>query len=448
MGLHVNRRDLLKGLVAFIPLSPLIADTWPQFRGPEARGIAPDDPRLPEIWSSQENVLWRTDIPGASWASPVVWNDQIFINTDVNTAGEAAGTTRKGIFGGRVQYYPPSEEHRSLALSIDYKTGKTLWETELPRGVPKASRHPKSTYSAETPVTDGQRVYFHIGDLATFCLDMKGKILWSKEWPVLPTRYGYGTASSPVLHEDRLYILNDNEKQSYLIALDKTTGREVWRVNREEPTTWSTPYIWRNDRRTEIVTSGSKKIRSYDLNGNLLWEITRLATLATPSPFSADGLLYVMSGYPTDPSRPIYAIRPGASGDITPKVDQTGNEYVAWSVPEGGAIDPSSIVYKGRYYGLLDSGFLICRDAKTGKEVYGKQRLDPAGGTFTASPWAYNDRVFCLNEDGDTFVVQAGSEFKVRRKNSIGEVCLASPAIAGGSLILRTYSRLYRIGRV
>jgi len=443
MGLCVRRRDLLKGFAAVLPLRSLLADTWPQFRGPGARGIGADDPRLPETWSRRENVLWCVDIPGTGCASPVVWNHSIFIHTNVNAAGE--GAAHKGMSGGRVQYYPRNDEHRSLALSIDFKTGKTGWTTELHRGVPKPSRHPKNSYASETPVTDGRRVYFHIGDLATYCLDMKGKILWTKKWPLKAARFGYGTASSPVLHGNRLYLLKDNEEESYLFALDKATGREIWKVRREEPSTWSTPFIWENRLRTEIVTSGSKKIRSYDLDGKLLWEITRLATLAVPTPFSDDGLLYVTTGYPTDPISPVYAIRPGASGDITPKDGETRNDYIVWSLTQGGPIDPSSLVYKGKYYCLTDAGFLTCHDAKTGREIYGKQRIGQ-GGTFTSSPWAYNDRLFCLSEEGDTYVVQAGPEFKLLRKNSIDDVCMASPAIAEGSLILRTYTKLYRIG--
>jgi outer membrane protein assembly factor BamB len=439
----IRRRDLIKGFALLIPLPSLLADTWPQFRGPGARGTGPDDPRLPEVWSDSDNVVWCVDIPGTGCASPVVWNDSIFIHTNVNAAGETAA--HKGMSGGRIQYHPSGDEHRSLALCIDFKTGKTLWTTELFRGVPKPSRHPKNSYASETPVTDGRRVYFHIGDLATYCLDMKGKILWTKEWPLKPTRYGYGTASSPVLHGNRLYLLKDNEEESYLFALDKDTGREIWKVQRDELTTWSTPYIWENRLRTEIVTNGSRKIRSYDLDGKLLWEITRQATLAVPTPFSDDGLLYVTTGYPTDPLSPVYAIRPGAGGDITLKDGETSNDYIVWSLAKGGPVDPSSLVYKGKYYGLADGGFLACYDARTGNEFYGKQRLDPGGGSFTASPWAYNDRIFCLNEDGDTYVVQAGSEFKLLRKNSIGEACLASPAVADGSLILRTYGKLYRI---
>jgi outer membrane protein assembly factor BamB len=275
---------------------------------------------------------------------------------------------------------------------------------------------------------------------------MKGRILWTKEWPLKATRYGYGTASSPVLFKNRLYLLKDNEEESYLFALDKSTGREIWKVKRDEPSTWSTPYIWQNKLRTEIVTSGSRKIRSYDLSGKPLWEISRQATLAVPTPFSDDGLLYVTTGYPTDPTSPVYAIRPGASGDITPKNGETSNAYIVWSLSQGGPVDPSSIIYKGKYYCLTDAGFLTCHDSKTGKEYYGKQRLDPASGSFTTSPWAYNDRIFCLSEDGDTYVVQAGPEYKLLRKNSIEEACMATPAIAGGSLILRTYTKLYRLG--
>jgi outer membrane protein assembly factor BamB len=396
-------------------------------------------------WSTHENIVWRTDIPGRGWSSPVVWNDQIFLHTNINAAGEE--TPGKGFFGGSKQYYAPTEEHRWMVYSIDFKTGATRWATEVHRGVPKGPRHPKNSYASETPVTDGERVYCHFGDLATYCLDMAGKILWSKEWPPLETSYGYGTASSPALHEGRLYIVNDNEQQSYIVSLDKLTGREIWRTNRDEPTTWSTPYIWRNERRTEIVTAGRKKVRSYDLDGKVLWELSGMSSLTIPTPFSDGGLLYVASGYRGDQQRPVYAIRPGASGDISLESGKSSNPYVAWSLPQGGPYMPSPLVYGGRYYTLLDAGFFTCHDAKTGEEIYGRQRIDPASANFTSSPWACNGRIFCLNEDGDTYVIEAGPQFKVVGKNSLEEFCMASPAIAEGSLVLRTFSRLYRIGK-
>jgi outer membrane protein assembly factor BamB len=243
-----------------------------------------------------------------------------------------------------------------------------------------------------------------------------------------------------------LYIVNDNEQHSYILALDKATGKELWRVDRDEPTTWSTPYIWKNDKRTEIVTAGRNKIRSYDLEGKLLWELSGMSSLTIPTPFSADGLLYVTSGYRGDQQRPAYAIRSGASGDISLKDGRANNDFVAWSWPQAGPYMPSPVVYGGRYYTLLDAGFFTCHDAKTGKEIYGRQRIDPMSPNFTSSPWAYNDRIFCLNEEGDTYVIQAGPEFKVLGKNSLEEYCMASPAIVNNSLILRTFSKLYRIG--
>ncbi len=436
------RREILKSLVALFPAGVLLADTWPRFRGADALGVAVDDPRLPLTWNRNENIVWSINVPGRGWSSPIVWHEQIFLQSCISESEKSARS--KGMFGGRQQYHPPEDEHRWVVYSVDFKTGHFRWETELHREIPGISRHPKNTFASETPATDGNHIYAHIGDLGTYCIDMEGRIVWQKEWPSIETRYGYGTAASPVLHENRLYLINDNEKQSYLIALDKRTGREIWRVNRDEPTTWGTPYIWRNKLRTEIITAGTNKVRSYSLEGTLLWEIAGMALLSIPSPFASGELLYVSSGYPISETSPVYAIRPGAAGDITLENNQTSNDYIAWSLPRGGSYLPSPLIYKGRYYTLLDNGFLTCHDPKTGREIYGKQRIAAASG-FTSSPWAYNDHIFCLSEDGDTYVVKAGDDFELVGKNSLEDTCLASPAIAGGSLILRTLARLYRI---
>jgi outer membrane protein assembly factor BamB len=439
------RRELLMGLLACMPAKALLAQSWPQFRGPGARGVAAHDPLLPETWSNRENVVWRREVPGRGWSSPVVWNDLIFVQSNVNSDGDAA--PERGFFGGSQQYSAPNQEHRWIVHAIDFADGRTRWTRELHRAVPKGARHPKNSYVSETAVTDGTRLYVHIGDLGTYCLDVAGSVLWSKEWPVFETRYGYGTGSSPALHDGRLFILNDNESRSYLVALDAATGRQIWKVDRDEPTTWSTPYVWRNERRTEIVTAGTNKVRSYDLDGALLWEISGMSSLSIPTPFSADGLLFVTSGYRGDQHRPVYAVRPGASGDITLAKDQTSNAFIAWSLRQGGPYVTSPLVYEGRYYTLLDQGFLTCHDAQTGRELYGRQRIDPASGNFTSSPWAYNGRIFCLSEEGVTFVIQAGPQFRVLGRNEIDDFCMASPAIVRSSVILRTFSSLYRIGR-
>ena len=252
-----------------------------------------------------------------------------------------------------------------------------------------------------------------------------------------------GNRRLPVLHKDRIFIVNDNDTASYLVALDAKTGRQLWRKDRDEKSNWATPFVWQNAKRTELVTPGTKKVRSYDLDGNLLWELGGMSTIVIPTPFEADGLLYVCSGYVGDKHRPVYAIRPGASGDISLPEGKTTSEFIAWYHPTAAPYNPSPLVYKGNFYVLFDFGFLGCYDAKTGREFYAKERIRPEGQTaFTASPWAYKDRIFAVSEDGDTYVFQAGPEYKFLHKNSLDEMCMATPALAGDRLLIRSLTKL------
>ena len=247
-----------------------------------------------------------------------------------------------------------------------------------------------------------------------------------------------------MLHRDRIFIVNDNDEKSFAIALDAKTGRQLWRVDRDEKSNWATPYIWQNDKRTELVTTGSKKVRSYDLDGHLLWEFGGMSSIVIPTPSSKFGLLYVSSGYVGDKVRPVFAIKPGASGDITLKEGETSNEFIAWSDRTAGPYNPSPLAYGDYFYVLFDFGFLSCHDARTGKKLYDKERIRPDRQTsFTASPWAANGKIFALSEDGDTFVFQAGPEYKLFHKNSLDEMCMATPAIAGDRLLVRTLTKLY-----
>jgi outer membrane protein assembly factor BamB len=303
----------------------------------------------------------------------------------------------------------------------------------------------KNTYASETPVVDGERVYAYFGNLGLFAYDLEGKEVWSRRVKARPTRYGWGPASSPALHEGRLYIVDDNEEESAIAAIDARTGEDLWRQKRDERSNWATPLVWVTEGRVEVVTCGSGKVRSYDLDGKVIWELAGMSSIAIPTPVARSGLLYVSSGYVMDRMKPVYAVRPGAKGDISLKDDQAANDAIAWSDRQAGPYNPSPLVYGDHFYVLLDQGFLTCREAKSGKPVYGKQRLEAGAGAFTASPWAYGGKVFCLSEDGDTFVVQAGPEYKLLGKNSLGEMCMATPAIAHGSLFIRTAARLYRI---
>ncbi|MEZ6070374.1 MAG: PQQ-binding-like beta-propeller repeat protein [Pirellulales bacterium] len=257
-------------------------------------------------------------------------------------------------------------------------------------------------------------------------------------------KLGWGTASSPALHDGVLYIVNDNEEASYILALDAASGEARWKTDRDEPSNWATPYVWTNDQRTEIVTSGRNLARSYDLAGNVLWELGDNSSIAIPTPFAVDGLLYLTSGYVLDKRKPLYAIQPGATGDITLPEDATSGGPIVWSQPDAGPYNTSPLVYDGLVYVLKDQGFLLCYDAATGEEVYDRQRL-PEGRAFTASPWANDGHIFCLNEYGTTYVVRAGAEFELLHTNSLDEdaMCMATPAAVGNRLLIRTATSLY-----
>ena len=430
----------LRGIVVLALTAPLVAQDWPMFRG-RSGGVADDDPALPDRWSATENVLWRVGIPGVGWSSPVVWGDHVFLTSVVGTTAEES--PRPGLYIG--DWAAPTAPHRSIVYDIDARTGKVRWEREVDNAAPGRAKHLKNSYASETAVTDGERVFFYFGNVGLFAFDLRGKALWSKRIGPFPTRNNWGTGASPVLHKGRVYIVNDNDQQSFLAAFDARTGAEVWRTARAEGSNWSTPLVWEHPLRTEIVTTGSDRVRSYDLSGKVLWEMTGMSSISIPTPFTRHGLLYLSSGYIGDRARPAYAIKPGASGDISLKPGETSSAFVAWAAPTGAPYNPTPLVYGDLYYTLFDRGFFTSHDARTGREIYPRQRITSESSGFTASPWAYNGKVFAMSEDGDTYVINAGPEFRVVGKNSLGEMALATPAIANGSLYVRTVSNLYRI---
>ena len=393
--------------------------------------------------------MWKVPVSGLGWSSPVIWGDRIFLTTVVSEG--QVEEPKKGLYFGGNRETPPQDVHHWQVLCFDLTSGNPLWTRNLRSGKPDSAVHLKNTFASETPVADGERLYVYFGYMGLYCLDFDGEVLWKKTWPPYKTRYGWGTSSSPVLHGDRLYLVNDNMEDgaSYIAAYDKFTGQEIWRKQRDEPSNFSTPFIWKNERRTEIVTTGVNKTRSYDLSGQVLWEFVGMSTICIPTPFAEDDLLYVCAGYVGDRlpvNKPVYALRPGASGDISLEKDQRQSPFVAWREVNAAPYNPSPLLYQKRFYVLWDFGFLSCRDAMTGQEIYEKQRVNPRGRVaFTASPWAYDDQVFCLSEDGDTYVFRAGDRFELLRVNSLGEMCMASPAMARGSLIIRSDRHLYRI---
>lgn len=441
---------LAVGLICLSVSTGEAQDNWPQFRG-ETAGVVADNPALPVSWGPDENVAWRIDMPGRGWSSPIVWGDHVFVLTSTAVTGpevpiQPIENYRARSLGGAMTAAYITEQTEPLQwvlYDIDFDTGEVRWERTLHEAVPSLPTHQKSTFASETPVTDGERVYTYMADIGLFAVDFDGNLVWSVEFGWLPRRE-WGAASSPVLHDGRLYVVNDNDEQSYVAAFDAATGAELWRTDREEGSNWSTPFVWQNDVRTELVTTGREGVRSYGLDGELLWQLTGMSTLVIPTPFSDHGLLYINSGYVADENRPVYAIRPGATGDITLPEGSNSNDYIVWSHPQLGSYNPSSLVYGDYHYTLLDRGIMMAYDARTGEELYQRKRIT-AGTLFTASPWAYNGKIFVLSEDGDTFVVQAGAEFSVLGRNSLDEMTLSTPAVARDSLIIRTATKLYRI---
>jgi outer membrane protein assembly factor BamB len=445
---------------------------WPGFRGPSGNGLA-EGPEAPLTWSATENVRWAVDIPGRGWSSPIVWNGRVYVTTAIGS--KPFKQPSPGLYGNdyiaelRKQGLPDeevlkrvrqrdneapeeSDEIRYVVLALDAGTGKVLWEKEAHKGLPSGGRHRKNTYASETPVTDGERLYVSFGqNIGMFCFSLDGELLWKRQWPPTRIYLDFGTASSPVVHGGRVFVQQDSEDGSHLTALDAKTGKDLWRTPRIYDgflkSSWSTPFVWTHAARTELVTTGHGMIRSYDVaTGAELWRITIPGiTMPTPSPLVSNGVLYVGTGAQNgEANRPFFAIRPGAQGDITPKDGETGNAYVAWRQPKASGYTPSALVHDGRVYLVHDTGIMGVYAADTGRELF-KARVGGVGHTFSASPVAVGDRLYFLDEEGTTVVLAAGDTYKELAQNKLDEMTLASPAVAEGSLFIRTEKRLYRI---
>jgi outer membrane protein assembly factor BamB len=443
---------------------------WPQFRGPESNPVG-THARLAERWSRTENVEWSQDIPGRGWSSPIVTGGKVYVTT-VTTEGKSkppeTGTEYSNEYVAELRKQGlPMEEvikrvtERDIELPhevtlhyfiycLDLKNGKVEWKKEFHTGHPPGGRHRKNSFVSESPVTDGKFVYVYVANLGLWAFDLKGKLAWTTPVEANPIYLEFGTGSSPALAGNLLVIVSDNEKQQYIAAFNKQSGKQVWRTNRDlggkaqpvQRSGWATPFVWRHALRTEIVAVGPGEAVSYDLAGKELWRMSGMSATPIPTPFAYDGLLYIDGGR----GRPLFAIRPGAAGNISLGENQTSNEYVVWSQARGGTYLPSPVAYDGAVYTLTETGILNRFDAKTGKQTY-KTRIDPKATAFTTSPWAYNGKLFCLSEEGQTFVVSTGEEFRLLHVNELDDMAQASPALVGERLLIRTEHRLYSIRR-
>jgi len=418
------------------------AGNWPQWRGPDGSGIS-DEKNLPSEWSPTKNIKWKVPIDGRAHSSPIVWGNRIFLTTAVegSVVPGAKAVNHTGD-DGKPFLHPDSvgadKKHTFKVICIDRDSGKIVWQSTAWEGTPYDNRHRKSSYAASTPATDGKLVYAFFGAEGLYAYDFKGKLAWKADLGKLGT-VGMGTGTSPILFDNLVIVQADEENgaASFIVAVDKNTGKEAWRTARKVQVSWSTPLLVRTSKRAELIASGTESVIAYDpATGKELWRHKGVESNAIPSPVANNEMVFLVAGFP---AKIAMAIKLGQSGDLT------GTPNVAWTYAKGTAYVPSPILYGDYLYLTTDRGILTAIDAKTGEVKYEGGRI-PIPATFTASPVAFEGKILMTSEDGDTFIVKAGPQHQILGTNSVGEPVYASPAIADGRIFIRGEKNLYCIG--
>lgn len=431
-------------LLAFSSAAVCSTADWPQFRGPSANGVS-NETGLPETWDSTSNVLWKVDIPGSGWSAPVVSRGKVIVTTAVPEETETPAEPSAEQDSNTAK---PLPVYRFEIYCFDLKTGEELWSHVALEGQPRIPTHHENTYASETPVTDGKLIVAYFGMNGVFCYDFQGKKIWEKDLGAYRMRNGWGTSSSPTMHDGLVFFQIDSEEQSFLVALDAETGEERWRVNRDEESNWGSPIIWQNNVRDELVLGGAVFCAYDPVSGDLLWQMDAKGGRSSSTPAGTDEMLVVGA---EDRSRRgggvggLFAIRAGASGDITLAEDATENEGVMWVNRKGAPSMASPLVYQDFVYVLGRQGGVVgCYHADTGEEAY-RERL-PESRAFWTSPWAYDGKIFCQDDSGATHVIASGPEFQLLHTNKLEGRFWATTAVADGMLILRSDNTLYGVG--
>ncbi|HKZ81804.1 MAG TPA: PQQ-binding-like beta-propeller repeat protein [Pyrinomonadaceae bacterium] len=431
----------LVAITAIFPgvLARVSAANWPQWRGPSGQGVS-GEKNLPIEWGPAKNIKWKTPISGRGHSSPIVWGNRIFLTTAIEGPVVPGAKAVKHMDGDKEFLHPDSvgadHKHTFKVLCLDRETGRVLWEQTAFEGTPYDNRHRKASYAASTPTTDGKHVYAFFGTEGLFAFDIKGKLSWKADLGKLGT-VGMGTGTSPILYENIVIVQCDEENGagSFIVALDKQTGKEVWKTPRKVQVSWSTPILVRTAKRIELVTSGTESVVAYDpATGKELWRHKGVESNAIPSPVANYEMVFISAGFP---AKIAMAIPLGGAGDL--------GDAVAWKYVKGTAYVPSPILYGDYLYLTTDRGILTCLDSKTGEVKYEGGRV-PIPATFTASPIAFDGKILLTSEDGDTFIIKAGPKHEVIGTNSVGEPVYASPAVADGRIFIRGEKNLYCIG--
>ena len=443
-------RELLRlGLMATVLCTGLFARAanWPQFRGPGARGVD-ESQASPTNWNVETgaNIRWQTPLPGLAHASPIVWGDRVYIASAVKP-GKAE--LKVGLYGD-IEPLEEKEIHQWRLLALDKATGKIIWNTLAHEGVPRAKRHPKASPCNSTPATDGSRIVAIFGSEGLFCFDTAGKLVWQKDLGPMDSGYyvvpsaQFGFGSSPIIEEGKVIVLCDVQPTSFLAAFELADGKEVWRSPRQDVPTWGTPTIVETPGRKQIAINGWHCSGGYDFaTGQNLWHLEGGGDVPVPTPLFAHGLIYLTSAHGR--YAPMRAVRPEAVGDITPSDPGQTNSAIAWAHATGGTYMQTPIVVGNLLFGCSDGGKVTCFDAATGAVNY-NQRLGAGGQGFTASPVSDGRHVYFTSEQGVVFVLAAANQYSLVATNELHETCLATPAMADGTLFFRTREKLIAVG--
>jgi outer membrane protein assembly factor BamB len=450
MIIHRLLSILLLGSIFFLFSQENISEfkkNWPQFRGPNSNQI-PNVKHIPQEWDSDKNVKWKFKIEGRGWSSPIIWKNKVIFTTAVidDPSQTEPEESEQGSQRNRGQENPSDKVYRLEVYCLDMNSGKVLWKQVPYKDKPSYRTHRDNTYASETAVTDGTYIYVYFGMMGLYCYDFSGNLVWKKNLGVYKMQSDWGTATSPLLFNNILYMQIDSEEASFLAALDPITGNERWRITREEGSSWSTPVIWNNRIRTELVTSGGQKARGYDPpSGNLLWELNLKGGRNISSPVFNDELLYLGNEERKGGGGFLFAVKAGASGDITPAESESTSTGIAWSQANSGLSMASPVLYQDLLY-LVNrrNSYINCYYAKTGEPAYQNVKV-PDAAAFWATPWVYDGKIFCLDDVGTTHVLKVGSEFKVLYTNKLNDKFWASAAIVDGTIILRGIDYLYCI---
>lgn len=427
--------------VSFIVKNSIEFDrNWPQWRGPQATGEAIYG-NPPMEWSESKNIRWKVDIPGKGHATPIIWENMVFIQTAVETDEKVEVNAPSGDDneGG---WSPPSNQtshvYNFLVMALDRKDGSIIWETSVTRERPIDATHETGTWASNSPVTDGKHLYAYFGSRGLYCLDFKGNILWERDFGQMQKKMSFGEGSSPALYKDKLVIIWDHEGESLLYIIDKNTGEDILKIPREEATSWSTPLVIDVKGKPQIITSATSRIRSYDLNtGDIIWEGTGMTGNVIPHPVNMGNMLYLMSGFRGNAIMAIDLDK--AQGNIN------GTEAVVWESNQNAPYTPSPLLMNGKLYFLrTNNGNISCLDAADGKVNYSLERLDGAGTIF-ASPVGVEGRIYVTSESGNTYVIKEGPTFEILARNQLNDGNFSSPAIAGNELYIRGFEYLYCI---